>query len=490
MALGACGAHTGAVENRAAEPAASASAPLVLIERAMVPLARLPGEPLRAIAPAPPRTPEVIATPAPPPRDRAPEIAALRAQIAASRAGAARVELQRRLVDVLTEQADATPDAPAPRDEALALRAAILTAPTFAAMAHADEFLFATGHALMRAGRPADARKVLLQLIKDFPTSARVPDAYLAFGDFYFEQNQLVDAEQFYQQVVKFPGAATAAYARYKLGWVHANLGRFPEALEDFAAVMGAGDLALRRAAGNDLVFAYAQIGRADRALALFTRLDRDRGAELLARLAQQYLDLGRVDDAITAFHEVIAHAPDAARRCAASLGALRASLVIGPRAATLREATAVTHAIAGEPCRAEADGVLAELAWAWHTELPKSEADPREVAQAWALADAVATDARRAIIRRNLAGLRWELARHGDARAWIDAAHAARDVTVVAPADADMAQAMVDALDNAIRVARHRGALDPALRQILRAELDAVPAAARDRAQALRAAL
>ena len=78
------------------------------------------------------------------------------------------------------------------------------------------------------------ARKYFKRLIKDYPKSKFIPYAFLAFGDYFFDQKQLEDALKFYDKVMQFPESPIYGYAKYKEGWVYYNLGDFKQALATF----------------------------------------------------------------------------------------------------------------------------------------------------------------------------------------------------------------------------------------------------------------
>src|SRR6185503_16510653 len=108
-----------------------------------------------------------------------------------------------------------------------------------------------------------EARDQFDRLLKNFPSSRHVASAHLAFAEYYFDANQLADAEARYKMVLKFPKSAAAQYAKYKLGWIDFNLQRYQEALELFFQVSRAGASDLAAAARLDFVRAYAEIGKA-----------------------------------------------------------------------------------------------------------------------------------------------------------------------------------------------------------------------------------
>src|SRR6185436_7901243 len=90
-----------------------------------------------------------------------------------------------------------------------------------------DMALFYYGYTLQGGKYMKEARAVYDKLLKNYPNSKYVPEAHLAFADYYFEIGQLANAESRYQMVLKFPRSTAYWYAKYKLGWIHLNLQRF-----------------------------------------------------------------------------------------------------------------------------------------------------------------------------------------------------------------------------------------------------------------------
>src|SRR5262249_38695842 len=142
-----------------------------------------------------------------------------------------------------------------------------------------DVALFFYGYTLANGNYTNEARAGYDMLLKNYPASKYVPDAHYAFAEYYFEHKQLADAEDRYRKVLKFPHSSVFLYAQYKLGWIDLNLGKPQEALEIFFHVAQATATnpkleILNRAAKKDFVRAYAEVGKPDKALPAFARLD------------------------------------------------------------------------------------------------------------------------------------------------------------------------------------------------------------------------
>ncbi|MEO8699629.1 MAG: hypothetical protein ABI867_06275 [Kofleriaceae bacterium] len=249
-----------------------------------------------------------------------------------------------------------------------------------------DEALYAYASLLQSGKYLKEARGVYDRLLKDYPNSRRVPAAYLAFAEYFFEARQLADADAAYKRVRTFPKAAEYWYATYKLAWVDHLSGRFQEALEGFYTVSQGTrsdpDAApLAHAARLDFVRAYAEIGKADKASLAFRRVDETTATEMLERLAALYLEQGKHGQAISLHQELIKRAPKDPRVCAWQVNVVRASLTLSPVADRVREIenlVKLSRALetaktlpAGEAadCRANSQALSGGLARVWHSE-------------------------------------------------------------------------------------------------------------------------
>ncbi len=105
-----------------------------------------------------------------------------------------------------------------------------------------DEVLFRLAAELSAAKKDDQAREFLLRLIKDYPRSRYVPDAYLAFAELDFDRGEVDGALRFYEKVEEFPSSHVYPYAVYKDGWCRMNLGDHKAALATFVRVIQMGD--------------------------------------------------------------------------------------------------------------------------------------------------------------------------------------------------------------------------------------------------------
>jgi tetratricopeptide (TPR) repeat protein len=184
-----------------------------------------------------------------------------------------------------------------------------------------DMALFEYGYTLQAGKYLKEARAVYDQLLKNYPQSRYVPEAHLAFAEYYVEAGQLADAEARYQVVLKFPKSPAYAYAMYRLGWIKYDLQRYQEALEAFYNVAAltkedTKQAAVNAAAKAGFVAAYAQIGPPQKAQVAFARVDATASLEMLEALAGLSAEAGKSDHAIFLYQELIKAAPTSRNVC------------------------------------------------------------------------------------------------------------------------------------------------------------------------------
>ncbi|MCG8423301.1 MAG: tetratricopeptide repeat protein [Proteobacteria bacterium] len=183
--------------------------------------------------------------------------------------------------------------------------------PNFRNYPRMDMALYYYAYTLQNAKYASEARKILHRLIKDYPNSKFIPEAYLVFADYYFAQNSLANAERFYDKVLQFPKSSVYDFALYKKGWVYLNLKQAQDALETFFNVVERTRRKkklqnLNRAAKKDFVRAYAEIGKPQRAFKAFKRVDQNYAFDMLQILGDIYLEQGKAPKAIYTFRELI----------------------------------------------------------------------------------------------------------------------------------------------------------------------------------------
>jgi tetratricopeptide (TPR) repeat protein len=264
-----------------------------------------------------------------------------------------------------------------------------------------DMALFYYGYTLQGGKYMKEARAVYDKLLKNYPNSKYVPEAHLAFADYYFEQGQLADAEARYKQVLKFPKSGAYWYAMYKMGWIHLNLSRFQDALETFFQVAQATkndkkNEILNRAAKKDFVRAYSEIGKADKAYDAFKRVDQQYAFTMMKLLADFYMEQGKSDKGIYTYRELMKIASKDKEVCLwqYNVAHLTLSLPGASNADKVKEienlnklwgalkGTKTLPAAEAQECHDNAAAMSGELARAYHSESAKTK-NPETLAYA-----------------------------------------------------------------------------------------------------------
>lgn len=197
---------------------------------------------------------------------------------------------------------------------------------TYAQYERMDEVLFFLGHNLWEAGQEEEALGAYRTLLKRFPNSNFAPDAYIAFGEWHFnnsegEREMLKLALEAYEKAASYTEARVYGYAIYKQGWCLYNLTDYADAADKFKATVfygevttevgGENKMALVREARKDFVLAYSRFGDPTRARAAFTEVGGDENwRTMLKQLAGLYYDDGKDKEAVRIYRELIRDQP------------------------------------------------------------------------------------------------------------------------------------------------------------------------------------
>lgn len=182
--------------------------------------------------------------------------------------------------------------------------------------ARRDEVLFLLGYNLNDLNRGKEAIARYAQLIREFPHSRFVPDAYVQLGNYWFNHDQLAAARGNYEKALRTDVPKIHSYALYKLAWCDYNAGAFDQALAKLHQVVDfAGTrkemVDLRNEALKDLVVVYTRLDQADAGRAYFeAHAPPEKQAHLIARLADGVAEAGHYDEAIKTYRTLIARAP------------------------------------------------------------------------------------------------------------------------------------------------------------------------------------
>ena len=274
---------------------------------------------------------------------------------------------------------------------------AYIAATKFKKYERMDEVLFKLAYMLTSVKKEDQAREFFLRLIKDYPNSKYIPDAYLSFAEFYFNKGEMDSALRFYEKVEQFPKSSVYPYAVYKKGWCYVNLGDFKTALESFVGVVRmtqdkkaninpAQAKALEKEAKKDIVKAYSHVGGPDKAWEFFQRTGGDFAPKMMEALAELYWEQGKFAESSRVYRKVISQNMDSPRICEWQNKVVRNTLSQGSKRDQVQEIQrlgAVYDRVADmkaikkdqlEECKTAFHDTSKELALIWHKEAQKTK--------------------------------------------------------------------------------------------------------------------
>lgn len=200
-----------------------------------------------------------------------------------------------------------------------------------------DEVLYYLAYEYEQSNDLNNARRVYYDLIKKKPDSKYIPNAYLAFGELFFNEAQGDPskwdfAAQAYTEVIKFPPEKSKVYgyAWYKLAYVFWNKGEIDKALNAFKKTIdfgtnytqypGAGKLA--DSARRDVIPVYALKGDPSAAYNFFRNISgdaqgsNDKTFHMMDDLGQNYLDTGHYPEAISLYRDLMVRDRNSEKGC------------------------------------------------------------------------------------------------------------------------------------------------------------------------------
>lgn len=165
-------------------------------------------------------------------------------------------------------------------------------------------------------------RLMLQRFRNSYPSCPFIPNAYLSFGEYYFNNNQVKAAFSSYTQVLRFSKSTVFGFALYKVGWCYYNLTQYRKALQIFARVilrargiqMNGGKFSSReksvlKEALRDYVVTYSQLktGAAADADADFNRVGGEQNKlKMLRRLGALYRSQGKHSKVIDLYRHLL----------------------------------------------------------------------------------------------------------------------------------------------------------------------------------------
>jgi tetratricopeptide (TPR) repeat protein len=263
-----------------------------------------------------------------------------------------------------------------------------------------DEVLFSLGFSLEEMKQFDRARQVYHRLIKGYPQSPFIPNAYLSFAEYYFQQGDMKAAQQFYEKVTEIPpeNNRVYGYAVYKQAWCKYNLEDFKGALQSFVETIEFGNANpnahnvanLVRQSRKELVMPYAQVGSPAKALDFFSRYAENEAQafEMFESLGELYFDTGQWPEVIAVYHKLMAEKSQSEKVCYWQTRVSNAVISSSPKKEQVVEIErmidlydAYREAKHGDEekaaCKQSAASVLIDLSTAWHREAIGTDTQP-----------------------------------------------------------------------------------------------------------------
>jgi tetratricopeptide (TPR) repeat protein len=178
-----------------------------------------------------------------------------------------------------------------------------------------DEILFLAGYRGRETKDPNYAA-YLRALIKNYPNSKFIADAYMEIGEDHFSKREFDKAIENFNEVLKRTNNLHN-YALYKIAWCYYNQGKYRIAKEVMQRVVESskavkGQIELRNEALRDLVVIYSDLGLYQEAEQYFTSIGEPEYAiKVLEKLSDIYFDQSRYELATATITLLLEKAPN-----------------------------------------------------------------------------------------------------------------------------------------------------------------------------------
>jgi tetratricopeptide (TPR) repeat protein len=186
-----------------------------------------------------------------------------------------------------------------------------------------DAVYFLAGYCLGEMGKPSEARQAYSDLVRKYPDSPHVPEAWVRIGDLGFEEGRpdsLRHAAEAYSKAAARRDHPLYEHAMYMLGWTQYRLDDLPRAVETLERLLDR-ELSARREFKEDLPSGAVNLLGSMLADPRWDGLARARAifagegghpyeAATYRRLADELFDQGRYVQAVDAYKLAIARAP------------------------------------------------------------------------------------------------------------------------------------------------------------------------------------
>lgn len=188
-----------------------------------------------------------------------------------------------------------------------------------------DWILYQLARAYEASARPEDTQRALERLLKEFPRSPLVAEAWFRVGELRYNRGDYKGAEAAYRSTLKEPGGkAFEANARYMLGWTIFKQNRLDAAADTFVGVLGelqkTAEAEARSELREDVLRILSVIAEYQGGFeTLHAVLERNRASELAPLLYRRHVDFflekERYQDAAGVADDFITRYPGQSRR-------------------------------------------------------------------------------------------------------------------------------------------------------------------------------
>lgn len=240
------------------------------------------------------------------------------------------------------------------------------------------------------------ARRVYRELIKNYPNSRYIPNAYLSFAEYYFQEGDMDTSLQFYERVAQYEDSEIFGYALYKMAWCYINLQDDRQAVSQFVRVIQYAEQnpdariarPLARQARRELIPPFSRAFPPTQAWDFFQRVGGDEALEMMESLAEHYYNQGQWAQAASAYHSLMAENDSSHRLCFYQTRVAECSRRGRPKDEQVLELTRTvdlmnTYLEGTHPaenvteCRQVVAQMLMEMATNWHQEAVGSDTAP-----------------------------------------------------------------------------------------------------------------